>query len=223
MTLFLQSAFEIANDNECPESWLFYAGIVKLVCGPAAHRRWHYTGPAGQPRRFVRWYCRSVDAPKPETIINLWHSLVAWLTRSKPPWTIEAEEEAEEAAAEAAADAAADEGSAHGDAPQEARGPDAYSVASAQELRLTKRMLTVFGVGGVYLVWAIFSWFIFVRPRMRCAACARHVCSRACALQAYGMLIFKLLGDQAQQQFAKSWGVSYGACATCCGSGGVGG
>ena len=63
VSLFISGAFEIANDSEEPESWLFYAGIVKLLCGPRAHRRWHYTRGA-QPRRFVRWYCRSVDAPK---------------------------------------------------------------------------------------------------------------------------------------------------------------
>ncbi len=30
------------------------------------------------------------------------------------------------------------------------------------------------------------------------------------APQVYGMLIYRLLGDQAQQEFARSWGVSYG-------------
>ena len=30
--------------------------------------------------------------------------------------------------------------------------------------------------------------------------------------QVYGMLIYKLLGDKVQQEFARSWGVSYGAC-----------
>jgi hypothetical protein len=29
--------------------------------------------------------------------------------------------------------------------------------------------------------------------------------------QVYGMLIYKLLGDKVQQEFARSWGVSYGA------------
>ena len=33
VTLFLTSCFEIANDSEAPESWLFYGGIVKLLCG----------------------------------------------------------------------------------------------------------------------------------------------------------------------------------------------
>jgi hypothetical protein len=28
--------------------------------------------------------------------------------------------------------------------------------------------------------------------------------------QTYGMLIYKLLGDEAQSEFARSWGISYG-------------
>ena len=30
------------------------------------------------------------------------------------------------------------------------------------------------------------------------------------ASQTYGMLIYKLLGDKAQSEFARSWGISYG-------------
>ena len=33
VTFFLAGCFEIANDSEAPESWLFYGGIVKLLCG----------------------------------------------------------------------------------------------------------------------------------------------------------------------------------------------
>jgi hypothetical protein len=79
------------------QSWLAYGGLTRLLCGMSAHRRWHYAGPAGQPSRFVRWFCRSVDAPKTETLTNLWHSLVACVTHTKPPWTLEAEEAEAEA------------------------------------------------------------------------------------------------------------------------------
>jgi hypothetical protein len=41
---------------------------------------------------------------------------------------------------------------------------------------------------GVYLCWAIFSWFIFT----------------------YGMLIYRQMGDQAQKKFASAWGVNFG-------------
>jgi hypothetical protein len=123
----------------------------------------------------VRWYCRSVDAPKvreagapracvhliliypqPETVINLWHSFAAWATGSKPPWTLEAEEAAAEAEAEAAT--AADAAAPADDKTAE-RELDTHSVssslASAVQLRNAKRRLTAFGVLGVYLVWCV--------------------------------------------------------------------
>ena len=91
----------IANDSEAPESWLEWFGWRKLVFGPNAHRRWHYTGPLGQPVRHVKWFIRSVGAPPPETAINLWHSLSSWATGSDPPW-VEEWREAIEAEAEEA-------------------------------------------------------------------------------------------------------------------------
>lgn len=174
VSLFIAACFEIANDSEAPESWLFYGGAVRLLCGAGAHRRWRYAGPAGQPRRFVRWYCRSVDTPVPETVENLWESLKAWLTGAKPPWTLEAEEAAAAAAATA-------EGKADGEKPGGEE--DAASMASAKELRAAKRRLTAVGLGAVLLVWAIFAWFIFT-----CAcwlACVRPPvlhCARASKL-----------------------------------------
>jgi hypothetical protein len=47
-----------------------------------------------------------VGAPPPETAINLWHSLVSWVTGSDPPWVEEWREAVEaEAAEEAEAEA----------------------------------------------------------------------------------------------------------------------
>jgi hypothetical protein len=136
----------------------------------SAHRRWHYTGPQGQPSRFVRWFCRSVDAPKPETLLNLWRSFVAWPTCRKPPWTVEAEEAEVEAAQAADARACATDADApaHAHYPHhhhhhhhhEALSLDAHSVASsgansAVQLRRAKRRLTAFGVAGVHVVWCV--------------------------------------------------------------------
>lgn len=198
-----------------------------------AHRRWHYTGPLGQPHRHVKWFIRSVDAPLPETAMNLWRSLRAWATDTEPPWLEEAREAAEEEAARQEADpeprrsfARNSTGSVHhaattstagglharhstgshngggGDAvlaeDDVARdsGYSAYSFsvsqhgsqASAAELQRYKRMVTAVGVIGTYITWAAFSWFVFT----------------------YGALIYKLLGDSAEEAFARSWGVSYG-------------
>jgi hypothetical protein len=70
VTIFLGGFFEVANDSEAPESWLRYTGLGRFLCGRLAHRRWHYTGPLGQPPRFARWYIRSADAPLLESLTN---------------------------------------------------------------------------------------------------------------------------------------------------------
>ena len=109
VTLFIATCFSIANDSEAPESWLEWVGYQKLIWGPRAHRRWRYTGHAGQPPRFVKWYIRSVGAPPSETAANLVRSMWAFLTCSEPAWVEEARE-AEEEALSAVADT--DDGSA---------------------------------------------------------------------------------------------------------------
>jgi hypothetical protein len=144
------------------QSWLSYAGPVRVLCGMSAHKRWHYTR-AGQPGRFVRWWVRSKDAPKMETLANLWHSLVAWLTRSKPPWTLEAEEAEAEAAAGEEEEAPKEVHHDNDDRHDHAAALDTHpagdgrsvssSVASARRLRRSKRTLAVMGVCGVYVVW----------------------------------------------------------------------
>ena len=244
---FIAQCFGIANDSEAPESLLEWSGWPKLVFGPTAHRRWLYSGPAGPPRRFVKWYVRSAAAPQPETLINLWHSFRCWLTGAELPWVTEwreAQEEAQEAAAEHLhCDDAAnhaqedplpqehdvnghcdhwtgsdslqvdqelnDSGSEYGgtvvhvkqlaawDEPAGVSSNDldedsdgvstSSSVRSAQSLSTYKRVVVLAGFVGTYITWALFAWFIFT----------------------YGMLIYKLLGDQAQSEFARSWGISY--------------
>ncbi len=170
VALFLAAAFEMANDSDAPESWLMYSGWIKFVFGFHAHRRWHYTGPAGQPVRFVRWHIRSVTAPLPETLLNLCTSVKCFLTGAEPPWTVEARE-AEEAAAleeeeeEAAAGSEEVAGCAAA-ADDTADLPDSFHVAAVADARANsayKRALTWAGLCATLLTWAIFAWFIFVR------------------------------------------------------------
>ena len=58
----------------------------------------------------------------------------------------------------------------------------------AKQLRRSKRQLTALGLFGILLLWACFAWFIIT----------------------YGLLIFELLGRDAEESFIRSWGVSYG-------------
>jgi hypothetical protein len=198
--------FEIANDNEAPESWLEWPFTWrKVVFGFSAHRRWHYTGPDGQPTRHVKWFIRSIGAPLPETIMNLWASLEAWVMRTEPPWIIEAREAAEEeedaasqeeeeedgkAAAEGVVDTTAaarmsvnkfDDDKDEKAQDDEEAASESSSVRSARALSRHKRIMTATGLIGTYLCWAIFSW---------CAACCIYVglaralpLLRACAMR----------------------------------------
>ena len=131
----------------------------------------------------MKWYCRSIDAPKPETIINLWHSLWCWLTGAKVPWLQEWEEwQEEQQAEEAAEEPAAEDHKPSSSANmvgystwglQQLDGTVAVAVEggsiatssgstkrSAMALRRSKRMLTAFGLGGIYLTWTIFAWCV---------------------------------------------------------------
>jgi hypothetical protein len=239
VTLFMASCFEIANDSEAPERWLCFSSLwQKVVFGRNAHRKWHYTR-AKQPVRFVRWYARSYGAPLPETVLNLWFSFRAWVTCTLPPWTTEAREAAEEEAEQALGeevddvlDAAVDDVLAEAGetaeekaaaqaavaALQEAAETDSdgastsESLAEARDLRHFKRVVTFTGVAGAYLCWALFTWFIFVRAwsGLRVHALRSRRADALCALQTYGSLIYRLLGEGAEVSFANSWGVSYG-------------
>ena len=189
VTYFLQVCFEIGNDNEAPESWLTWSfSWRKLVFGMHAHRRWHYTGPLGQPHRHVKWFIRSVDAPLPETYANLWRSFYAWLTNTEPPWIEEAREAAEEEAEEAACVEAqraprrslvristhsnghtgggGDAVLAAGDVARDSGSSYSFSISqsqhSAAELQRYKRVVTALGVIGTYITWAIFAWCVRV-------------------------------------------------------------
>ena len=180
VTLFLAACFEIANDAEAPESWLQWRGWRLLVFGFKAHRQWHYTRDK-PPLGYVRWYCRSAETTLPDLLMHMFHKAKALLTGTPPPWVLEARA----AAAEAAMVAAPSGGVVSND---DDAASTSSSVRSAQALQHNKRVFTVIGLAGVLICWAIFTWFIF----------------------AYGMLIYELLGEKAEQSFAHSWGVSYG-------------
>ena len=238
VVLFLRTCFGIANDSEAPESWLEWSGWRRFVFGFDAHRQWHYTGPAGQPNRHVRWFLRSVGAPPSETVINLGHSAVAFATCSDPPWTVEAREAAQAAAEESEvalhADAEYGSSSACETRPSDERSrtgsllvdialedgtqpnlqrhsgvsSDGNSAAAeARELARYKRAMAAAGLVGVYICWAVFSWCV----PCDASAAARSQEPRFCRFVfTYGMLIYKLLGEQAEHDLARSWGVSYG-------------
>ena len=185
--MFLAGCFEIANECEAPESWLEWTGWRKLVFGAHANRKWHYTR-GEPPLHYVRWYCRSSETSPPELVQQGWEWLVARLTGGETEWETdrrEAEEEeaeAKEAEAKAAEGAGSDEEedaksakSGHsGDGKKSGSGSAAStssSVRSAKALRKHKLIVMSIGLIGIYMCWAIFTWFIFTcacRAALRC-------------------------------------------------------
>jgi hypothetical protein len=170
------TAIAVANDSEAPESWLSWDSLnMKLLCGFDAHRRWHYSR-AAQPFLPIRWYIRSVGAPYPETLANLWRRFVATITCSELPWVAEAREaQAEEAAAAARVDK---------DAPPSQPGTSS-SVRSARELGTYKRRVVVVGIVGGAICWAVFTWCVLRAAAaccvLRAARCWQQVSSASAA------------------------------------------
>jgi hypothetical protein len=240
VSVFIAACFDVANDSEAPESWLEWAGWRKLVFGFNAHRRWHYTRGA-PPARYVKWYVRSASAPPSETAANLWRSFAAWVTGTETRWVIEARHAAEAEAEEAEGGHADAGGKDDAAAEEEDEAPCSHdtrsatpSVRSARGLAAYKRRVMLLGLGATAVCWALFTWFIFtcahhaahggavlrcwhVRVAVRCVV-LRSPRPRPCGLLAChartdGMLIYRLLGEDAEQSFARSWGISYGLSA----------
>ena len=100
VTIFIFTCFDLANDNEPPDSYLRWPlAWPMLVWGLNAHRRWHYTKKE-PPARFVKWFCRFRADPIPaimlQVVIGIWCSI----TCAETPWNKEAREAEEEEAEE---------------------------------------------------------------------------------------------------------------------------
>ena len=118
-----------------------------------------------QPCRsdLVRWYVRhSYEVP------TLWLlRFVSWIWAMRP--------------------GAPEPGSAVQDTQEEASSGGEDEDEGAADA-LMKRLYAAAGLLGIYVSWALYSWFIFT----------------------YGMLIYRQMGDSAQKKFTQSWGISFG-------------
>ena len=177
-TLFLGSAFELANDSEAPKSWLEWSGLVpKLVFGFRGHHRWHYTRGPKPPPWFVLWYVRNYSSPNLELLIDFCKWLVAKVLRRDPEWVIEGRErqeaEAEKREAFAEAFSAKPSGEAEHDSPHATKsggscksgsgsgsGSSQSSMAEARESVAFKHFLTYAGLLGTAVTWALFAWCV---------------------------------------------------------------
>ena len=213
--MFLFRCFEIANEGEdWPDAWLeIPKGLVtlafRLVYGRHLTGKWHYAPPlegdgcaldaapramqpvAAQQSDIVQWYVRhSYELP------NMWvQRTFAWALRQlfsgggdETATPYDGLPPSKHVANGDAPDGAQPEDNGHEAHVTEGSELEAESEDEGAADALTKRLYAAAGLMGIYLAWAIFSWFIFT----------------------YGMLVYRQLGDSAQQQFATSWGVNFG-------------
>ena len=196
VAIFLQRCFELANEGEdWPDAWLeMPRGLTKLgwraVFGAYPTGRWHYARPIessvdARPCtiEYVQWYVRHSYEMPTATVLRL----ISWA------WTmVQAAVAARRHASKPIHQVSLDgddpvaETQSMGDEddaePAESEGGDSGAVDA-----LAKRLYAALGLLGVYACWAIFSWFIFT----------------------YGMLIYRQMGDSAQQKFSQSWGINF--------------
>ena len=170
---------------EVPERWVEAPpGKYRLLLRDKdLHRRWHLARDAPKRGQGVsaaaRWLIMNGDN-LPGLLLFLLQRRVARL------WSrLRCRPEEAEHAWGADDDACGkDEGASDGSA---ASGSTMARSSAAHTDALKKRLYASAGLLGVYACWTIFAWVIFT----------------------YGMLIYKTLGDDAQSQFAQTWGVGY--------------
>ena len=183
VTMFLERCFEIANEVEgAAESWVAWGGIWRMLLGKHAHKDW-------------RW---AHDAPS---------DLVQLLTAAPGYWALAKFALRKALSAllrngaakdgERSEGAEVDEGHRSSElgksglkleAPSSSGEESKSEEGDARSAALARRLYAAAGLLGVYVTWAIFSWFIFT----------------------YGMIIYRRLGPEAEKQFVKTWGVGIG-------------
>jgi hypothetical protein len=167
--MFLQYAFEIANEVEFPETWLDAPpGTWKLLLGADCHNGWRLAEPTVRIRSVVLWLVRERRDGYVAAVLHLLRWLLRQLKREQEPPS-------------GNNDAASSSGRSSGS------GSSSDARAEARADALAKRAYAAAGLAGVYVVWTIFSWFIFT----------------------YGMLVYKQLGPSAETEFAKTWGIGF--------------
>jgi len=188
VTMFLERCFEIANEVEgAAEGWVAWGGILSLLLGKRAHKEWRWADADDPPSDLVQLLATGAG----------WRELFKFalgkvLHAFRPPTS------SKTSAGGRGLDGGggspkAEVDRAHRlsqrDSPASSSGHESKSEESdARSAALARRLYAATGLLGVYVTWAIFSWFIFT----------------------YGMIIYRRLGPEAEKQFVKTWGVGIG-------------
>jgi hypothetical protein len=185
VTMFLERCFEIANEVEgAAESWVAWGGIWRMLLGKRAHKDWRWADADDPPSEFVQLL---TTAPGYGALAKFaLRKALSGLLRKGAAKDGERSEGAE-----------VDEGhrtpgqAKSGlklEAPSSSGEESKSEEGDARRAALARRLYAAAGLLGVYVTWAIFSWFIFT----------------------YGMIIYRRLGPEAEKQFVKTWGVGIG-------------
>jgi hypothetical protein len=185
VTEFVGVLFDEANEVEEPKIQMYMPEtmlpktIYALIFGRNPHKNWRFVDATGkqQVSGILRWYIRfGYEEPMVMISGHLWR-LAKRRWRGTPLEPHEHEHEHEHKHEHSLS--------------HEAEHIRAHEVAEAREeavaLMCTRRFMATVGVLGVYVIWAIFSWFIFT----------------------YGMQIYKTLGEDAEATFARQWSLNY--------------
>jgi hypothetical protein len=183
--MLLVRLFEASNEGDAPEQWLEApSGIWKLLLGKDCHKGWNYDAKERPVSDLVKWLARRGYETLPAALLRL----LAWLRAMVRPSRDEVGEKRKKA----------------GDGSDEEESDDGatFDEAAARSEAWSKRFYALAGLIGVYTVWAAFAWVIFTCALARARGCCRaRADAPACA---DGMLIYRQLGDKAQQEFAKA-------------------
>jgi hypothetical protein len=180
VTMFLERCFEIANEVEgAAEGWVIWAGVWRLVLGKHVHKDWRWADADDPASDFVQLLA---TGPGWREVANFAFCKVLHAARS----LTSAKGSDGEGCAKAEIDRA--HRLSQSDAASSSGQEEKSEGGDAQRAAVVRQMYAAAGLLGVYVTWAIFSWFIFT----------------------YGMIIYRRLGPEAERQFVKTWGVGIG-------------
>jgi hypothetical protein len=157
VTLFLERAFETANEVDgAAEGWVTWGGLWRLALGKYAHKKWRWTNPDDPPGEFVQLLTADPgygDLAK-FAVARALRMLRQWLWPRAASSDGGGADEQEEVHRQAPESPGSRDGS-------EGEKVEAYDDADARRGALARRAYAAAGLLGVYVTWAIFSWFIF--------------------------------------------------------------
>ena len=125
-----------------PEAWLIWRGLWKMLLGKGAHSFWHFTDESRKPVSELAMFIIREDDPAWTDVVVF---LATWLPNRllaliKTLMCMKHEEEEEE--------------------EKKSESSEESAGAEARRDRLVKRLYASFGLIGIYVTWAIFSWFM---------------------------------------------------------------